>query len=286
MEFLNRIFMKTVFYFILIAMLFVGYGCKENNTNLQAKNSVNSCKDVELAVAKSLSTKAEDVKLMGYKTFYVDDEDEREKLKELAIVMKDSLSNYFIAEDGSYFRIYFPLHTAIVVFNDSMYYADEKGIVKTNEPIKTELTVIGRKLSEIVRGTGSNIIVGDRLLLETPLTTNPNISTKSYMGTKNTDFNYCVFDLGIHNVDGDCCDDDVVRLKTKSESGKVSCWQNHGLNCSYAFGINNGRCTLLKLVCMDYNGWFTDCQNGKVSNFPRSDCSEAMIQGHCWNELM
>ena len=38
--------------------------------------------------------------------------------------------------------------------------------------------------------------------------------------------------------------------------------------------------------CMDYNGWFTDCVNGKVSNFPGSDCDTAMGRGECWNEIM
>lgn len=68
----------------------------------------------------------------------------------------------------------------------------------------------------------------------------------------------------------------------------VSCYQNHGnRNCSVTFGINEGRCISLSLtVCMDYNGWITDCINGKILNFPGSDCDRAMGQGHCWNEIM
>ena len=50
--------------------------------------------------------------------------------------------------------------------------------------------------------------------------------------------------------------------------------------------LNNGRCTFNPNVCMDYNGWFTDCVNGKVSNFPGSDCDTAMGRGECWNEIM
>lgn len=37
---------------------------------------------------------------------------------------------------------------------------------------------------------------------------------------------------------------------------------------------------------MDYNGWFTDCINSKVSNFPGSDCDKGIGRGHCWNEFM
>ena len=71
------------------------------------------------------------------------------------------------------------------------------------------------------------------------------------------------------------------------EDNKVSCMNNHGgPNCSTAFGISNGRCTFDATVCMDYNGWGTDCINGKVSNFFGSDCFSALLKGHCWNEVM
>ena len=43
---------------------------------------------------------------------------------------------------------------------------------------------------------------------------------------------------------------------------------------------------VVKIARMDYNGWFTDCVNGKVSNFPGSDCDTAMGRGECWNEIM
>lgn len=63
--------------------------------------------------------------------------------------------------------------------------------------------------------------------------------------------------------------------------------KNHdGKNCSNAFGINNGRCTFNPNVCMDYNGWSTDCVDGKVSNFPGSDCYSAILRGECWNKIM
>ena len=95
-------------------------------------------------------------------------------------------------------------------------------------------------------------------------------------GTKSASYNLCVFDLGEQIVNSNECCDEVVKIKTRSEGGdggKISCVANHGgKNCSNAFGINNGRCTFNPNVCMDYNGWFTDCVNGKVSNFPGSDC--------------
>ena len=109
-------------------------------------------------------------------------------------------------------------------------------------------------------------------------------------GTKSASYNLCVFDLGEQIVNSNECCDEVVKIKTRSEGGdggKISCVANHGgKNCSNAFGINNGRCTFNPNVCMDYNGWFTDCVNGKVSNFPGSDCDTAMGRGECWNEIM
>lgn len=109
-------------------------------------------------------------------------------------------------------------------------------------------------------------------------------------GTKSASYNLCVFDLGEQIVNSNECCDEVVKIKTRSEGGdggKISCVANHGgKNCSNAFGINNGCCTFNPNVCMDYNGWFTDCVNGKVSNFPGSDCDTAMGRGECWNEIM
>ena len=91
-------------------------------------------------------------------------------------------------------------------------------------------------------------------------------------GTKSASYNLCVFDLGEQIVNSNECCDEVVKIKTRSEGGdggKISCVANHGgKNCSNAFGIN------------------TDCVNGKVSNFPGSDCDTAMGRGECWNEIM
>ena len=181
----------------------------------------------------------------------------------------------------------------IVKCNGKIYYADEKGVVKTDDVInldEVDVAVIGRKRSEYVRGTGTNIIEGDKLFLATPLLTNRNILNRGYVGTKSASYNLCVFDLGEQIVNSNECCDEVVKIKTRSEGGdggKISCMANHGgKNCSNAFGINNGRCTFNPNVCMDYNGWFTDCVNGKVSNFPGSDCDTAMGRGECWNEIM
>ena len=120
--------MKTVnLYCLLISVLCLIFiwGCGQGT---KLENS-NDSLEVEINLAKSLSVNKQDLKLIGFKTFYVSDENERIKIKELTPIIKEKASNYYIAEDGSFFRVYFPLHTAIVKCNDKIYYADEKGVM-------------------------------------------------------------------------------------------------------------------------------------------------------------
>lgn len=37
---------------------------------------------------------------------------------------------------------------------------------------------------------------------------------------------------------------------------------------------------------MDFNGYGSDCVKGPKTYFVGSDCQKAMLQGHCWNEIM
>lgn len=37
---------------------------------------------------------------------------------------------------------------------------------------------------------------------------------------------------------------------------------------------------------MDFNGYGSDCVKGPKTFFVGSDCQKAMLQGHCWNEIM
>ena len=152
---------KVNLYCLLISVLCLIFiwGCGQGT---KLENS-NDSLEVEINLAKSLSVNKQDLKLIGFKTFYVSDENERIKIKELTPIIKEKASNYYIAEDGSFFRVYFPLHTAIVKCNGKIYYADEKGVVKTDDVInldEVDVAVIGRKRSEYVRGTGTNIIEG------------------------------------------------------------------------------------------------------------------------------
>ena len=106
---------KVNLYCLLISVLCLIFiwGCGQGT---KLENS-NDSLEVEINLAKSLSVNKQDLKLIGFKTFYVSDENERIKIKELTPIIKEKASNYYIAEDGSFFRVYFPLHTAIVKCN-------------------------------------------------------------------------------------------------------------------------------------------------------------------------
>ena len=119
---------KVNLYCLLISVLCLIFiwGCGQGT---ELENS-NDSLEVEINLAKSLSVNKQDLKLIGFKTFYVSDENERIKIKELTPIIKEKASNYYIAEDGSFFRVYFPLHTAIVKCNGKIYLLMKKVLSK------------------------------------------------------------------------------------------------------------------------------------------------------------
>ncbi|MFR5735922.1 MAG: hypothetical protein ACLUER_09410 [Odoribacter splanchnicus] len=92
---------KVNLYCLLISVLCLIFiwGCGQGT---KLENS-NDSLEVEINLAKSLSVNKQDLKLIGFKTFYVSDENERIKIKELTPIIKEKASNYYIAEDGSFF---------------------------------------------------------------------------------------------------------------------------------------------------------------------------------------
>lgn len=87
-----------------------------------------------------------------------------------------------------------------------------------------------------------------------------------------------VFDLGII----ECCQKETRGVRS------TPCTQNHPgyANCSDAFQLWGGNCVQRRDVCMDFNGWGSDCVKGPKTYFLGSDCQKAMTLGHCWNEYM
>jgi len=294
-------FISMAFVFVsIISLGVIIHVCSSNfedNFNASNKLTKECCLSTtkfdtfEKQFAKSLSSEKDVVKLIGFKTYNISNS-EKEDFKRLVSEYGEELekNNHVFSDDFSFFRLYFPLHTAIVEYNGINYTADEKGTVSIpNLTDISKIKVIGRKRSETVHGTGSNIIEKDRILLKEAFRQEIKNGIKAGYSIEN---NACIFDFkALTSMSGSCCSttaNGIPRLKSGNESGHegVSCVNNHGgKNCSDAFGIYKGRCTFVSTHCMDYNGWVTDCINGKLINFPGSDCDYAMGSGHCWNEL-
>jgi hypothetical protein len=278
---------------VLASMIFVGIvmqSCSSEFDNVERlSNNFLNITDFEKVYANNLSSNNNKIKVIGFKTVYVP-ENERKEMKEFMDEYQSFVSDLnclWMAEDYSFYRIYFALHTAIVECDGKEYVADEKGLINTSVKDISHLSIVGRKKSETVHGSRNNIILEDRILFRNKLTQgNKKEPMKGYVIKEN---NICVFDLGERRIQSH--HDHHVRLKTGSENNEddndgVSCYQNHGnQTCSDAFGINMGRCPYISGVCMDYNGPGTDCVNSS-KNFIGSDCFYAVASFHCWNEIM
>lgn len=221
------------------------------------------------------SNSGNSVLLFGYKTMNVTGKDKevlewqcRKYKKEI-----EEQKGIFVAPDYSFYRIYFPMSDAIVNFNETEMHANAKGIVALTKAVSSyksshdSISIVGRVKTDGVSGCGSNLILKDKILLKTHL--HPSHSTNN--------FSY-VFDMGAI-----CCGES--RSVARSQA---SCTVNHlpYKNCSDAFMIWGNNCVQRKDVCMDFNGYGSDCVKGPKTYFVGSDCQKAMLQGHCWNEIM
>lgn len=178
-------------------------------------------------------------------------------------------AGYFLPLDGKV-RVYYPLREAIVTIDGHKYTADSCGIVYLKKDVSLYKTkLLGR--AKTAKSVETKFCHGFT-------------AEKEYEST-----NVIVYDFGVKKL---CCENkhSAPMVKTNSEqieNDKVSCRKNHlpYRNCTEAFGCYQGRCKINYNRCMDYNGFYTDC-SGSKKYFVGSDCSVAMAQGHCWNEVM
>ncbi|QSS58320.1 hypothetical protein I7I51_07743 [Histoplasma capsulatum] len=180
------------------------------------------------------------------------------------------LNNYFYDPPSGTFRIYFPVEGALVSHDGEQHEANHLGELSLQK-IHGDCSVLGRKQTSHVTGVEGNIIKDGIIYLENPPRPHAQYG------------NAYVYDFGVKVV---LDHDHSGRLQKRS--GKKSCMNNHGgPNCSNKYNIH-GKCKRRSDVCMDYNGWFTNCKkNGPTwRNFPGSDCDKALGRGHCWNEVM
>lgn len=271
-------------FFILFAVCAFGCSCSDNTNESampESKAIKKSISEFEINFAKSLSASVRSagqtpITVIGYKTIEIPEE-EQEEFKYIFNKHKTKIEQekgLYYSEDGTYIRLYCPLHTAFIEIEGKKHVLTDKGLILPDEKLSlSDIKIYGRRRTDKVRGTGCNILKNDTIIIGKDLH-----QTGTYI-----DDNICVFDLGKKGL-GSCCDSGV-EASTRAEN--VSCVENHGgVNCTIAFGYDEGRCWFESKKCMDYNGWATDCVDGKTTNFPGSDCYYAMLAGHCWNELM
>ncbi len=206
------------------------------------------------------------IRLYGYQTISYHGEDSVfvNKLWKYYKDEIDKLGHFFVM-DGKV-RIYFPLKNAIVRCDGETLYCDSLGCLKANVSDLLSIKIKGRQKTT------------------NTLLTNFTSRIKPVKAIKES--NMVIFNLGEKEF---CCKQkqSIKRRKVSSESDNaISCVKNHnGVNCTTAFDCYQGRCTVKYDRCMDYNGFGSDCSGSKLY-FVGSDCSVAMANGHCWNEIM
>jgi hypothetical protein len=252
---------------VLVIPFLLTLSCNNDDEKTPAQKDLAS---FEKEYSQSLNYKSnETLKLIGFKKIELEEADVAD-FNAFYEQNKDNLKNYFYDKPNAVVKIYFPVEAALVEHHDELLEASELGEVDMNisDSHITHLFVVGRKQTESITGVEGNIIKDGVIYL----------AEKAKVDHSNGKLH--VFDFGVKHIGHD-------HSHGKVASGETSCMNNHGgRNCSNAFGIYKGRCAFNSRVCMDYNGWFTNCVNGKWSNFPGSDCDYALGAGHCWNEIM
>ncbi len=247
--------------------------CCVQDTPATPELSTSTLYDFEREYSKTLAYESDQsYKLIGYKKIKLNKDEMTEYLR-IYQDHRDEMKNYFFDNANSLVRIYFPVEGALVEHGGKITEASQLGEFPPEEnATSVELSVIGRKQTDQIRGVEGNIVKDGIIFLS-----EKNKADHRFGDTYVFDFGYKVILQHNHQHAGT----ELTLME------KASCMNNHGgPNCSTKFGIRNGRCSFNSRVCMDYNGWFTDCVNGKKSNFPGSDCASALARGHCWNELM
>jgi hypothetical protein len=192
-----------------------------------------------------------------------------------------ALGRHFYDASRHELRIYFPVEKALVEHGGKLLEANELGEFEL-DALDGDYAVVGRYQTDDIRGVDANIIRDGVIYLAEKV--------RPYRRVGNV----FVYDFGYKDLEGHDHDHGHGHGSEKRcdalECPNQGCVKNHGgVNCSKKFGINHGRCTFRSDVCMDFNGWLTDCVRhtdavGRILRFPGSDCEESMANGHCYNE--
>jgi hypothetical protein len=186
-------------------------------------------------------------------------------------------------------RIYFPVNSALISHGETTIEANDLGEFDV-ESVDGDYAVLGRYQTDHVHGVDGNIIKDGVIYLAEPVYPHRAVG------------NVFVYDFGYKDVhhhhghsrrmivpDGSSGGEDGGDTEPPSnpDATNKGCVANHGeINCSDTYNIHEGRCPEVKTTCMDYNGFFTDCQKAnKFKYFLGSDCSVSVARGNCWNEM-
>ncbi|KAI5777229.1 hypothetical protein EDC01DRAFT_410034 [Geopyxis carbonaria] len=220
----------------------------------------------------------ESIKLIGYKTVHIPPTDRAH----YATHAGDLDASAFYDPHAGTLRIYFPVASALLHHDAAVIEANDLGELDvTSAAVAGDAAVLGRKQTPHVTGVAGND-VRDGVIYLAPA--NQPHHARTHYGT------VYVYDFGAKILHSHSHSHDDGEHGFTKRDGKASCMKNHGgrINCSNRFGIHNGRCARRSDVCVDYNGFWTDCRKGgsRWRNFPGSDCFTALQRGHCWNEVM
>jgi hypothetical protein len=234
----------------------------------------------------------ETIKLVGFKTVKIPlhRQTEFEELYNTNAYNEEYVgyrSAYYDFETAS-LRIYFPVAGALVEHDGELIEASELGEFDVDD-IQGDYHVKGRYQTDKVHGHEGNIIQDGIVYLGKPC-------PPSHRHGK-----VHIYDFGLKSLDDDHSGHSHhQRRQDEEENGEGSedqqpnrgCIKNHGgINCSKAYGIDNGRCEFNPNTCMDYNGYLSnvlgDCKKeDKYLYFVGSDCFDSVADGNCWNEMV
>jgi hypothetical protein len=136
---------------------------------LSANNKEDKIAAFEKKFAATLSSDEKEIKLVGCRIFDMGEgKDEFKAIVESTPEMLSEMEkNIYIAEDYSYYRMYFPINSAIIDCNGVEYIANEKGVVSLPDSCDIgKIKVIGQKKS----GSPTNNTLPDRILFKPALT--------------------------------------------------------------------------------------------------------------------
>lgn len=138
-----------------------------------ANNDGDKISTFEKKVAAIFSSDEKDVKLIGCRIFDLEPEfrDEFKKSMESKPEIRLEMEKHtYIAEDYSYFRMYFPINSAIIDCNGVQYTANEKGIVSLPDSCDiSKIKVIGQKKSDHLTGSPVRDTLPDKILFNPEL---------------------------------------------------------------------------------------------------------------------